>query len=89
MEDYCLSIALFPTVGRATTSWASRKSSSREASASTTLSTDRKMLGESTTSVNRAEGDLSANDAFIANFMAVDCFIFLTGVLYFRAIGRG
>ena len=53
------------------------------------LSTDEKMLGEITACVNLAEEDLSSKEALLAIFMAVDCFIFLTGVLCLGAMGEG
>ena len=53
------------------------------------LSTDKKILGEMTACVNLAEEDLSSKEALITIFMAVDWFIFLTGVLYLEAMGEG
>ena len=60
---------------------ASKKSSSREESASAALSAVEKMLGENVACVNRAAEDLSSSEARIAVFKAVDCFTFLTGIL--------
>ena len=67
--------------GRITVPRASRKSSSREESASVVFSTVAKMLGENVAYVRRAAEDLSSSEARIAVFRAVDCFTFLTGIL--------
>ena len=47
------------------------------------------MLDESTAYVSLSEEDLSAKDAFIATFIAMDCFSFLTKVLCFGAMNMG
>ena len=53
------------------------------------LSTDEKMLKEITACVNLAVEDLSSKEALITVFIAMDCFIILTGVLYLGAMGEG
>ena len=63
-------------------------SSSREESASATLSTVEKMLGENVACVNQAAEDLSSKEAHIAVFIAVDCFTFLTRILGLGAMGE-